>query len=110
MNKIKIIFYGLGFAFLSLFFEANAGISFSESTPIIFNDKNIRVFEDPTNSADYEKVLGQQDKFVTPNQIKFFKADVTYWIIQDIVNHFDHDKQIQIDASGWRELAAYVIH
>jgi hypothetical protein len=111
MKKLKkIILCCLVLVFTGLIATAQARYVVSDSSPMLFNDKNVRVYADTSNQASYREVLKKSDQFVPSDQIKSYKGSVTYWIIQDIASELDHDREIQIDASGWRDLTAHVIN
>lgn len=111
MKKLKkIILCCLVLVFTGMIATAQARYVVSDSSPMLFNDKNVRVYADTSNQASYREVLNKSDQFVPSDQIKSYKGSVTYWIIQDIASELDHDREIQIDASGWRDLTAHVIN
>ena len=111
MKKLKkIILCCLVLVFTGMIATAQARYVVSDSSPMLFNDKNVRVYADTSNQASYREVLKKSDQFVPSDQIKSYKGSVTYWIIQDIASELDHDREIQIDASGWRDLTAHVIN
>lgn len=86
-----------------------ADAAITSTTPIIFSDKDVLVFEDANQSSSPEEILKNRDKFVPPQQIKGYRPDVTYWILQKVSNSLDKDRDIQIDASGWKDLTPHVI-
>ena len=111
MKKLKkVILCCLVLVFSGLLTPAYARYVITESTPMVFNDKTAHVYEDSTHRATSEDILGKSDQFVPANEIKKFKGSVTYWIIQKIASDLNHDREIQIEASGWRDLTAHVIN
>lgn len=108
-NIIKILLSCLLWISSGVLTDTHAAYIVSDKTPMIFHDDAIRVFEDPTNQASYEDVLRKTDQFIPAQQIKVFKSSVTYWIIQEIVSELDKDREIRIDATGWRDLTPHVI-
>jgi len=76
---------------------------------MVFTDKDILVFEDPTRQVTVEEVYKQQDRFVRPEQIRSLKSNTNYWVLQKIESKLDHDRFIQIDASGWKRLTPHLI-
>lgn len=89
---------------------SHAKISMTPETPMVFTDKDILVFEDPTQQATAQDVYAQQHNFVKPEQIKSLKSNVTYWVLLKIDSKLDHDRFIQIDASGWKRLTPNLIY
>lgn len=111
MKRIKEIMLCCLFLLISaLSTQAQARYVVSESTPMVFSDKDVRVFEDPTNRASAEEVLRKSDQFIPANQIKTFKGSVTYWVIQRIASDLNQDREIQIEASGWKDLTAHIVN
>jgi serine phosphatase RsbU (regulator of sigma subunit) len=96
-------------AFTCVFAPCQAKILVTPETPMVFTDKDILVFEDPTQQATVHDVYKQQDKFVKPEQVKSLKSNVSYWVLQKIESKLDHDRVIQVDASGWRRLTPHLI-
>lgn len=96
-------------AFASMLAPAHAKIALTPATPMVFSDKEILVYEDPTQRATVQEVYEKRDQFVPPEQIKVFKSNINYWILQKIENNLDHDRFIQVDASGWKELTPHLI-
>jgi serine phosphatase RsbU (regulator of sigma subunit) len=96
---------------LAVGFQKNcaAELVVSDTTPMMFNDKDILVFQDFSGSASAREVLDKTDKFVSPKQIKSFTPTVNYWILQKIRSQLSTDRIIQIDATGWRDVQPYVI-
>ncbi|MFM7632343.1 MAG: SpoIIE family protein phosphatase [Betaproteobacteria bacterium] len=82
----------------------------SETTPMMFSDKDILVFQDTSQSVAAQDVLNNIDKFVSPKDIKSFAPGVNYWILQKIKSQLPTDRVIQVDASGWRDVQPYVLH
>ncbi len=110
MKKLKTIIFCCVALVLTLSLdEAHARYVVAESTPMVFNDKEVRVYEDLTHQASHEDILKKLDLFVPANQITRYKPSATYWIIQQIASDLDHDREIQIEASGWKDLSAYLI-
>lgn len=95
--------------FAVLAVPAHAKILVSSSTPMVFSDKDILVFADPTQQVTAQEVYEKKGQFVHPDQIKSFKSNVNYWILQTIESRLDHDRYIQVDASNWKELTPYLI-
>jgi hypothetical protein len=97
MKKLKkIILCCLVLVFAGMLTTAHARYVVSDGSPMLFNDKNVRVYEDTSNRASYEEVLKKSDQFVPPDQIRSYKGSVTYWIIQQISSELDHDRELQI--------------
>lgn len=110
MTKLKkIIFCLMSVVLAFVFTEAQARYVVTEATPIVFHDKEVRVYEDPTNRASHEDVLKKLDLFVPANQVTRYKPSATYWIVQQIASGLDYDREIQIEASGWKDLTAYLL-
>ncbi len=76
---------------------------------MVFNDKDIQVYVDLTNRANANEVIARQDQFVPASQIKNFKGSVTYWITQRIASGLDHDRELQVEASGWMDLTPHIV-
>ncbi|MEB3213515.1 MAG: SpoIIE family protein phosphatase [Leptolyngbyaceae bacterium] len=93
-----------------LFTPSYAKILMTPETPMVFTDKDIVVFEDPTQQTTVQDVYNQQYNFVKPEQIKHLKSNVTYWALLKIESKLDHDRFIQIDASGWKRLTPTLIY
>lgn len=96
---------------ISVGFHKNSAASLvvSDTTPMIFSDKDILVFQDESQSASVTDILQSSDKFVSPKEIKSFAPNINYWIIQKIRSQLTYDRVIQIDASGWRDVQPYVV-
>ncbi len=110
MKKLKTIIFCCVALVLTLSLDkAHARYVVSESTPMVFNDKEVRVYEDLTHQASHEDILKKLDLFVPANKITRYKPSATYWIIQQIASDLNHDREIQIEASGWKDLSAYLI-
>lgn len=109
MHSIMRFFFSLTLlVFTCVFAPCQAKILVTPETSMVFTDKDILVFEDPTQQATVHDVYKQQDKFVKPEQIKSLKSNVNYWVLQKIESKLDHDRVIQVDASGWKRLTPYL--
>jgi hypothetical protein len=110
MQSIMRFFFSIALLALTFAFApCYANILVTPETPMVFTDKDILVFEDPTQQATVQDVYKQQDKFVKPEQIKSRKSNVNYWVLQKIESKLDHDRVIQFDASGWRRLTPHLV-
>lgn len=111
MKNIKINLFSC-LLVLSTLFGADARATFivSETTPMVFHDDQVTVFEDPTNQASFEQVLNNPDRFVPADQIKTFKPSVSYWVMQRMISRLDKDREIRIDSTGWKNLTAHIIN
>jgi len=110
MRNFKSLYFRIALLWFAVFVvPAHAKIMVSSSTPMVFSDKEILVFVDPTQQATAQEVYEKKDQFVHPDQIKSFKSNVNYWILQEIESKLDHDRYIQVDASSWKELTPYLI-
>ena len=64
MKKLKIIIFCCVAFFLTLSLnEAHARYVVSASTPMVFNDKEVRVYEDLSHQASHEDILKKLDLF-----------------------------------------------
>ncbi len=110
MQTIMRFFFSIALlAFTCAFAPCHAKVLLTPETSMVFTDKDILVFEDPTQQATVQDVYKQQDKFVKPECIKPLKSNVTYWVLQKIESKLDHDRVIQVDASGWRRLTPHLV-
>ncbi|MEB3213514.1 MAG: 7TM-DISM domain-containing protein, partial [Leptolyngbyaceae bacterium] len=107
----KAITIMLAACILSIGFHKNsaAELVVSDSTPMMFSDKDILVFQDVSQSMTERDVLNNADKLVSPKDIKSFEPSVNYWIVQKIRSQLPTDRFIQIDATGWRDVQPYVV-
>jgi serine phosphatase RsbU (regulator of sigma subunit) len=108
-NLQTSIYIALLFLFTSLLVPGHAKTTVSATTPIVFSDKEVSVFEDVSQTAKPSELLENLDKFVSPQNIKTYQSNVAYWIVQKVANDLDRDRDIQIDASGWKDLTPYVV-
>lgn len=87
-----------------------AKIIVSPETTMVFSDKDILVFEDPTRRATAEQVYQKIDEFVPAATITVIKSNVSYWVLQKIESRIDHDRIILVDSSSWNLVAPYLIN
>ena len=110
MQSILRIFFRITLLALTFAFPpCYAKILVTPETPMVFTDKDVLIFEDPTQQATVHDVYKLQDKFVQPEQIKSRKSNVNYWVLQKIESKLDHDRVIQVDASGWKRLTPHLV-
>ena len=81
-----------------------------ESTPVVFSDPSTLAFEDVSNHLNLTEIQERKNEFVSPKEIGTPKINATYWIHHRMVNQSGYDKHFRIDATGWKNLNAYVIH
>lgn len=81
-----------------------------ESTPVVFSDPTTMVLEDVSNQLTVSEIQDRAATFVNPQQIAALKIDATYWVHHRLVNQTGQDKHFRIDATGWKNLNAYVIN
>ena len=110
MNNYKNFFvFWLGLCCLCLQTFAQTPFTVTESTPIEFSDKGVLVFLDPDNRATPQELLGKLDQFKPASAFGPFTPGVTYWIYQKIQSRLATDREIRVDATGWKELQTHVI-
>ena len=81
-----------------------------ESTPVVFSDPSTLVLEDVSNQLNVSEIQEQKNAFVSPKEIGALKINATYWIHHRLENQAGYDKHFRIDATGWKNLHAFVIH
>lgn len=81
----------------------------NENTPIEFSDKEVLVYVDVDNNATAQELLTKLHEFKPATEFTTFNAGVTYWIFQKFRSQLSADREIRIDASGWKELQSHVI-
>ena len=77
---------------------------------MMFSDKEVLVFQDPSQSLSAQEVLNSSEKFVNTKDIKSFAPSVNYWILQNIKSQLTTDRVIQVDATGWRDVQPHVLY
>ena len=110
MRKIITIWVVTFILSVGLVKTSSAELVVSETTSMMFSDKEVLVFQDASQSLSAQEVLNSSDKFVNPKNIKSFAPSVNYWILQKIKSQLPTDRVIQIDASGWRDVQPHVLY
>ena len=110
MQKIITIGVVAFFFSLGLVKSSSAEIVVSETTPLMFSDKEVLVLQDTSQSLTAHDVLNSVDKFVSAKDIKSFAPSVNYWVLQNIKSQLTTDRVIQIDSSGWRDVQPHVLY
>ena len=110
MQKIITIGVVAFFFSLGLVKSSSAEIVVSETTPLMFSDKEVLVLQDTSQSLTAHDVLNNVDKFVSAKDIKSFAPSVNYWVLQNIKSQLTTDRVIQIDSSGWRDVQPHVLY
>ena len=81
----------------------------NDNTPIEFSDKQVLVYEDLENHATPQELLSKLQEFKPAAEITSLDPGITYWIFQKIRSQLSSDREIRVDATGWKELQAHVI-
>lgn len=110
MQKIITIGVVAFFFSLGLVKSSSAEIVVSETTPLMFSDKEVLVLQDTSQSLTAHDVLNNVDKFISAKDIKSFAPSVNYWVLQNIKSQLTTDRVIQIDSSGWRDVQPHVLY
>ena len=110
MNNCKNFFF-LWLGLWCLCWQSHAQTPFvvTEKTPIEFSDKQALVLEDADNQATLQDVLGKLDQFTPISKHGSFDPGVTYWIYQKFQSQLPTDREIRVDATGWKELQSFVL-
>ena len=110
MNNYKNFFFlWLGLWCLCSHSFAQTPFLVTEKTPIEFSDKQALVFVDADNQATLQEILGKLDQFKHISKQEAFNPGVTYWIYQKFQSQLPTDREIRVDATGWKELQSFVI-
>ena len=88
---------------------AQPAYQLTDSTPVIFSDKNqVMVWEAANAEQDIHEILNHAAEFKPASEFKI-SPTATYWARQKLVNQTEHEKVLRISPSGWTHLQSHVI-